>query len=158
MTLAISIFGLLIFSCVENSKKEEKEIKAENIMTELKKYNLPEYFKKLQEKELLFLKENVFYGLPSGIPNKKNQYYFSKTDFEIVLSRVENLNIGIDFIDIYKNGKIVSSEFPEDYHLKSNDPKWYKSSFKKRSNNATDLRFNAVFGLPDDLLDKILNN
>ncbi|WP_299438266.1 hypothetical protein [uncultured Aquimarina sp.] len=156
LILTISIFGLLIFSCVENSKKEEKEIKAENIMTELKKYNLPEYFKELHKQELTFLKENVFYGLSTMNKNDKKQFSFSKADFKIVLERVEKLNIGIDYIDIYKGEKLVLSEFPEDYNLKSDNPKWYKSVFEKITSDQTELKFNATYELPDNIINELM--
>jgi len=47
--------------------------------------------------KLEYLKKNVFFGLKNlnDVFDSESIYYYSESDFQIVLDRVENLGIGI---------------------------------------------------------------
>lgn len=97
-----------------------------------------------------FLETNLFYGLNNlndgfDIINIK---YFSATEFEIVLNRVEQLNIGIYGIESWKDGEFYDVLTCEDFSKGPTDPKWYKMAFEKFKLFDSNLLFSASYYVP----------
>lgn len=121
------------------------------IKMELKEYNEEELHKEYQ-----FLKNNVFNRLKNlndGF-DVKSIYYFSESDFKIVLDRVEKNKIAIFGIEPWFNGELYDVLTFENYGACASDPKWYKkafNSFKKRKNN---LLYSASYQVPKNLFEK----
>lgn len=115
---------------------------------ELKEYNEEELHKEYQ-----FLKNNVFNGLKNlndGF-DVKSIYYFSESDFKIVLDRVEKNKIAIFGIEPWFNEELYDVLTFENYNTSASDPKWYKKAFnrfKKRKNN---LLYSASYRVPKNL-------
>ena len=86
--LLILIIGLLILSC--NSKKKTEPKTFEEAELELANFSEED-----RMKELEYLKTNVFNGLENlndGF-DSEDIFYFSESDFEIVLNRVEKTEL-----------------------------------------------------------------
>ena len=82
-------------------------------------------------KELDYLKENVFFGLKNmndGF-DSMSIYYFSESDFEILIHRVEKYGIGILGIEPWLNGEFYDVKVAEDYDAEPSDSKWYRKAF-----------------------------
>lgn len=98
---------------------------------EIQKFNNIENDKRKQLEKLEYLKANVFFGLKNlndGF-DVESIYYFSESDFEIVLDRVENLGIGILGIEPWLNEEFYGVKSFEDYCTDDKDPKWYRKAF-----------------------------
>ena len=108
----------------------------------------------MEQKE--FLEQNVFTGLTNlndgfdseGIP------YFSATDFEIVLQRVEHFGIGIYGIEPWHNGKLYDVLGHEDYKKKATDPKWYHKAFKDFKKRQEGMAYAATYKVSKKLLER----
>lgn len=80
-----------------------------------------------------YLNINVFYNLK----NRNNGfdaeliYYFSQSDFEIIINRIEKLGIGILGIEPWLNGEFYDIKVVEDYGGISSDSKWYRKAFEE---------------------------
>ncbi|SMC33261.1 hypothetical protein [Moheibacter sediminis] len=101
-----------------------------------------------------FLDENIFQGLENlntGF-DARGVKYFSESDFEIVLSRVEKLGLGIYGIEPWVNEWLFDVYTAEDYSKKPSDPKWYKSAFKKFKRLNKDLLYAASYEVPEFFL------
>lgn len=105
-------------------------------------------------KESEYLKNNIFTGLENlndGF-DSKSVYYFSESDFEIILERVEKNGIAIFGIEPWLNDNFYDVLTFEDYKTVANDPKWYWkafSEFKKRNNN---LMYSASYQVEKKIL------
>ena len=103
-----------------------------------------------------FLEQNIFQNLKNlndGFDSDSIQY-FSETDFETVLERIEQFGIGIyemkprldeDFLDVKVN---------EDYRKKATDPKWYKRAFSDFKKQQANLKYSASYKVSDRLLNR----
>lgn len=114
------LFTIVILFAATYGSKYAKKVESEND-------------KKNQSKELDYLKENIFFGLKNmndGF-DSDSIYYFSESDFEIVIKRVEKHGIGIMGIEPWLNGEFYDVKVAEDYGEHVNEPKWYKKAFNE---------------------------
>jgi len=108
--------------------------------------------KKMTREE--YLDKNVFYGLT----NLNNGFdaegikYFSESDFEIVLSRVRELGLGVNGIEPWKNGEYYGVEVYEDNATDPTDSNWYIESFNRFRKTKDTLQYSATYFIPDKLL------
>ena len=145
--LQIIIIGLLTLSC--NSKKKTEPKTFDEAELELANYSEED-----RMKELEYLKTNVFNGLENlndGF-DSESIYYFSESDFEIVLKRVQKLGIGIMGIELWLNGEFYDVKVVEDYNTFSTDPKWYQTAFAEFRINKRNLQYAASYEIPKELL------
>jgi hypothetical protein len=144
-TVFKTIFSLLIISCSNNKKTEsENEIK-----TELKKET-----QNLELKKGEFLKSKIFFGLKNlndGF-DSESIFYFSESDFEIVLNRVEKNGIGIYGIEPWLNGDFYSVRVHEQLNAEPNDPNWYREAFSEFKKSGKKLQYSATYEVPNKLI------
>lgn len=97
--------------------------------------------------KLKFLKKNVFFGLENLNDGFDSEaiYYFSETDFEIVLNRVKNLGIGILGIEPWYKGEFFDVKGFEDYTTFSTDSNWYFKAFEEFKEIKLNLQYSASF-------------
>lgn len=115
---------------------------------ELKCYNNEERLKEFQ-----YLKTNIFNGLKNmndGF-DAESIHYFSESDFEIVLERVEKNGISIFGIEPWLGGNYYDVLSFEDYNTTANDPKWYKKAFTKFKKRKKNLMYSASYQVPKEL-------
>ena len=104
--------------------------------------------------EFDYLKENIFRGLKnlnSGFDSEVI-YYFSESDFEIVLNRIEQNRIGIFGIEPWMNGSFYDVKSFEDYNTTSTDSKWYRKAFEEFKKSRKQLMYSASYKVPKKLL------
>ncbi len=92
---------------------------------DIEKYNLEKDNYQIDKKRD-YLKANVFYNLKNmndGF-DAESIYYFSQSDFEIVLNRIEKLGIGISGIEPWLNREFYDVKVVEDYGGVTTDSKW----------------------------------
>lgn len=145
--LQILLIGLLILSCNNKNRTETKTF-GETEM-EIKDYSEEE-----RKKEFEYLKTNVFNGLENlndGF-DSESIYYFSESDFETVLDRVEGNGIAIFGIEPWMNGNFYDVLSFEDYKTSANDPKWYKKAFAEFKSRGKNLMYSASYQVPKKLL------
>ena len=141
--LQIILIGVLILSCNNKNKTFEE---AEMV---LKNYSEEERIKEFQ-----YLKTNVFKeheNLNNGF-DSESIYYFSESDFEIVLDRVEKNGIAIFGIEPWLNGDFYDVLSFEDYKTAANDPKWYRKAFAEFKSREKNLMYSASYQVPKKLL------
>ena len=145
--LQIILIGLLTLSCNSKKKVEPKTFEEAEL-------ELINYAEENRMKELKYLKANVFNGLENlndGF-DSESIYYFSESDFEIVLNRVQKLGIGIMGIETWLNGEFYNVKVVEDYNTFSTDPKWYQKAFAEFRINKKSLKYAASYEIPKELL------
>ena len=109
----------------------------------------------------LYLDKFVF----AGLTNLNNGFdtptikYFSESDFEIVLDRVRQLDLGIYGIEPWKNGQYYCAVVYESVTNDPKDPNWYIKAFEDFKKDGEDLQYAASYHVPDEILDgKTRNN
>ncbi len=145
--IQIILFILLIVSCKQNINGEIK-------INHKVEFESNKFEKQNQMKELEYLKTNIFYGLTNlndGF-DSETIYYFSESDFEIVLNRVEKNGIGIYGIEPWINGNFYDVKGFEDYNTKATDAKWYKKAFMEFKKSGKELMYSASYELPKKLI------
>lgn len=109
------------------------------------------------DKTQKYLDKNVFYGLK----NLNNGFdvasikYFSESDFEIVLDRIEKLKCGITGIEPWKNGLFYGVIT---YEMRSESPfdsKWYREAFEEFKREDKTLQYAASYSVPKELLEDL---
>jgi hypothetical protein len=101
-----------------------------------------------------FLEKHVFTDLTNlndGFDVSTNQY-FSQSDFEIVLERVEHFGIGVYKISPWYEGKLYDTANHEASKKKATDAKWYKKAFKTFTFREEGLAYSASYKVPIKLL------
>ena len=114
---------------------------------------LKDYSEEERKKEFEYLKTNVFKGLENlnyGF-DAESIYYFSESDFEIVLDRVEKHGISILGIEPWLKGNFYDVLNFEDYKTASNDSKWYRKAFSEFKNREKNLMYSASYQVPKKL-------
>jgi len=103
-----------------------------------------------------FLEKNVFIDLKNlnDGSNKETVHYFSESDFEIFLQRVEHFGIGVYSIESLLNGKAFGVAAHEDFKKKATDPKWYKKAFLTFKSRQPGLLYSATYKVSNKLLVK----
>ena len=101
-----------------------------------------------------FLKSKIFYGLKNlndGFDSESINY-FSESDFEIVLKRVEINGIGIYGIEPCLNGEFYGVRVHEQIDAKPNDPNWYREAFSEFKKSGKKLQYSATYEIPNELI------
>jgi hypothetical protein len=114
---------------------------------------LKEYNDEERLKEFEYLKTNVFNGLENlndGF-DSESIYYFSESDFEIVLDRVEKNGIAIFGIEPWLNGDFYDVLSFEDYKTVANDSKWYIKAFSEFKSREKNLMYSASYQVPKEM-------
>lgn len=103
-----------------------------------------------------FLEKNIFQNLKNL--NSETEIdsirYFSESDFEIVLERIEKLGIGIYKIEPRLEGDLLEVKINEDFRKKATDARWYKSAFSQFKKQQAGLQYAASFKVSDRLLNR----
>jgi hypothetical protein len=108
--------------------------------------------RRIQEQK--YLDKNVFHGLT----NLNNGFdaegikYFSESEFQIVLDRVEELGLGITGIEPWKDGEFYGVETYEEYASDPTDSTWYLGSFDRFKKDRDTIQYAATYFVPDKLL------
>ncbi|WP_370214151.1 hypothetical protein [Mesoflavibacter profundi] len=101
-------------------------------------------------KEQKYLENNIYKGLQNlntGF-DVDSIYYFSESDFEILLDRVEKDNISIFGIEPWLDGSYYDLTTYEDYNTTANDPKWYRKAFSEFKKREEKLMYAASYKVP----------
>lgn len=103
-----------------------------------------------------FLEKNIFLNLENlnDDLDLDSTRYFSESDFEIVLERIEKLGIGIYGIEPRLEGEFFDVKGNEDYRKKATDPKWYKKAFSEFKKQQANLQYSATYKVSDKLLNR----
>lgn len=103
-----------------------------------------------------FLEKNVFNDLKNLNKGADNAtvHYFSESDFEIVLQRVEHFGIGVYKIETMLKSKVSEIASHEDFKKKATDPKWYKKAFLTFKSRQPALSYSATYKVSNRLLAK----
>ncbi len=107
-------------------------------------------------KEEEYLKKNIFIGLKNLNDrfDSESIYYFSESDFEIVLERVEKYGLGIYGIEPWFNRDFYSVKVHEQIDAKPTDPNWYKGAFNEFRKEHKDLMYSATYQIPTESLNE----
>lgn len=101
-----------------------------------------------------FLENKIFADL-ENVNNgfdKETIHYFSESDFEMVLQRVQHFGLGIYEIKPWIDGEIPASAHHEDYKKKATDPQWYKKAFLTFKTRQPGLLYSASYRVSPKLL------
>lgn len=103
-----------------------------------------------------FLEKNVFTDLKNlnEGSDKETVQYFSESDFETLLQRVEHFGIGVYAIETWLNGKASEVAAHDDFKKKATDPKWYKKAFLTFKSRQPGLSYSAIYKVSNKLLAK----
>jgi len=103
-----------------------------------------------------FLEQNIFTDLNNQNDgfDEASKRYFSESDFEIVLQRVEHFGIGIYKIEPSFNGESYGVSVNEDHKKKATDPKWYKKAFLTFKTRQAALSYSATYKVSNKLLSR----
>ncbi|WP_298119510.1 hypothetical protein [Flavobacterium sp.] len=97
-----------------------------------------------------YLKTNVFFDLKNmndGF-DAKSIFYFSESDFEIIIKRIEKIGLGIYGIEPWLNGEMFDVKNFEEYGRTSTDSKWYKKAFEEFKKENQNLLYSATYHFP----------
>jgi hypothetical protein len=101
-----------------------------------------------------FLEQHIFKGLKNlndGFDQEAIQY-FSESDFEIVLQRVEHFGISIYGIKPWFKGEFYDVSVHGDHNKKATDPRWYKKAFLTFKTSQAGLSYSATYKVSKKLL------
>lgn len=101
-------------------------------------------------KKFNFLNTNVYVGLENlndGF-DAKSIFYFSESDFEIVLDRVEKLGIGIMGIEPWLDGEYYDVRVFGEFNTTPFDPRWYRKVFDDYKKKEENLQYAASYKIP----------
>lgn len=101
-----------------------------------------------------FLEKNVFNDLKNlnEGSDKETNPYFSESDFEIVIQRLEYFGIGVYKLDSWLNEESYSAATHEDFSKKATDPQWYTKAFMTFKTRQTGLLYSATYKVSKRLL------
>ncbi|MGO3181757.1 MAG: hypothetical protein ACTIJ9_02890 [Aequorivita sp.] len=101
-----------------------------------------------------FLEKNIFTDLKNlnEGSDKETVQYFSESDFEIVLQRVEHFGIGVYKIESWLDGKVSEVATHEDFKKKATDPRWYNKAFLTFKSRQDGLSYSATYKVSNKLL------
>ncbi len=103
-----------------------------------------------------FLEKNIFNDLKNmnDGADKETNHYFSESDFEIVLQRVEHFGIGVYTIETRIKDAVSAVAAHEDFKKKATDPKWYKKAFLTFKSGKPGLSYSATYKVSNKLLER----
>ena len=84
--------------------------------------------------------------------DSESVFYFSEVDFELVLNRVEELNLEIFGIETWQNGEFYNVKSFEEFNLYPSGSNWYRKAFEEFKMENSDLLYAATYGVPSKLL------
>lgn len=116
------------------------------------KIEIEEFNQRKRAEKIEYLKANVFVGLKNmndGF-DTDSIYYFSQSDFEIIINRIEKLGIGIMGIEPWLNGEFYGVKVAEDYEAVPTDSKWYRKAFAEFKNENENLLYAASYKIPEN--------
>ena len=101
-----------------------------------------------------FLEQHIFTDLKNlnNGSNKGTIKYFSESDFEIVLTRVEHFGVSIYRIESLTNNETYGVSVHEEHKKKATDPKWYKKAFLTFKTRQPGLTYSATYKVSNKLL------
>lgn len=104
--------------------------------------------------QLEYLKRHVYLRLSNvndgyDVPGI---YYFKPHDFAVVLQRVQELGIGINGIEVWRNKQPYGVLTSYDYNLEPHDLNWYIPAFMYFEDLGLDLTYSASFEIPYELI------
>ena len=94
-----------------------------------------------------YLKKHIYHGLENlndGF-DAQSIYYFSKEDFEVVLKRCEQFNVGIMGIEVWPNKTFHDVATFEMFNTTANDPTWYWQAYRDFIEDGVDSYFSASY-------------
>ncbi len=103
-----------------------------------------------------FLAQNIFIGLKNmndGFDDSSNQY-FTESDFELALQRIEHFGIGVFIIETRLDSKQFETFNHETFKKKATDPKWYNKAFMTLQKRQTGLLYFATYKVSKKLLER----
>lgn len=106
--------------------------------------------------QIEFLEKNVFKGLEKrndGFENE-NVPFFSESDFETILERVEYFGIAIYSMEPWFNGELYDVITNENLKKKATDPKWYRKAFLTFKSRQPGLSYSATYKVSTKLLSR----
>lgn len=101
-----------------------------------------------------FLQKNVYTdmtNLNDGF-DEESVLYFSESDFETILDKVEHYGIGLYTIKTSLAGEYHAETSHEDHKKKATDAKWYKKVFKTFKMGQEGLLYSATYKVSKKLL------
>ena len=110
--------------------------------------------KNLDLKKEEFLKSKIFFGLKNlndGF-DSESIHYFSESDFQIVLDRVEKNGIGIYGIEPWLHGYFYDVKVHEQLKAEPNNPSWYREAFSEFKKSGKNLQYSATYQVPKKLI------
>lgn len=115
-------------------------------------------YKRRRKAKKMFLDENIFQGCENcntgfDVPGIK---YFSKEDFNLIMKRCEELNIGICGIEPWPNGDFGGVKVCEEYNKEPTDKAWYLKAFEEFLDEGIDHNFAASYDVPESIIEKYL--
>lgn len=106
------------------------------------------------DKQKEYLDRHIFVGLKNlntGF-DALGIFYFSESDFEKVLDRVQKFGLGINGIEPWQGGQFFAVICCEDSGMENTNPKWYRDAFKYFKDMNKDIQYAASYFIPDKLL------
>jgi hypothetical protein len=113
-------------------------------MNELQRQNLK---RKFLEKYVFYDLQNLNDGFDSHFI-----YYFTESEFKIVLNRIQDMGLGIYGLEPWKGGEFFWVETYEEVTTDPKDSNWYFESFERFKNMDNNLQFSATYQVPDHVL------
>lgn len=107
-----------------------------------------------QKKYKEYLDRHIFVGLKNintGF-DAPGIFYFSESDFEKVLDRVQKFGLGITGIEPWQGGQFFAVITYEDSGMEKTNPNWYRDAFKYFKDLNEDLQYAASYFIPDNIL------
>jgi hypothetical protein len=103
-----------------------------------------------------FLEKNIFIDLKNTNDgfDSESLSYFSESDFQTILERIEHFGIGIYGIKPCIKGEFLEVKSNEDFRKKATDPKWYKRAFFEFKKQQANLQYSATYKVSDRLLNR----
>lgn len=104
----------------------------------------------------LYLDKHIF----AGLTNLNNGFdapsikYFSASDFELVLKRVQQHGLGICGIEPWHNGEFYGVVAYEEVTDDPKDASWYFDAFESFKESGVELQYSASYSVPEVLLAK----
>ena len=131
----------------KKKKESENEIKAK----------VNKETQNLEFKKEEFLKSKIFFELKNlndGF-DSESIYYFSESDFDIVLNRVEKNGIGIYGIEPWLHGDFYAVRVHEQLKAEPNNPSWYREAFSEFKKCGKNLQYSATYQVPQKLIEDL---
>ena len=102
-----------------------------------------------------FLKSKIFFGLKNLNDrfDSESIHYFSESDFQVMLDRVEKNGIGIYGIEPWLNGDFYGVKVHEQISAEPNNPSWYREAFSQFKKCGKNLQYSATYQVSKKLIE-----